>query len=86
MGCGRTLKGRKSRKSRKGFSGVYTARELERKRTLSTGQCSDLKIDTGKERVWLSRCSVEDGEPYNNKVSVEKLRNGRWVTVEEYEG
>jgi hypothetical protein len=34
----------------------------------------------------LSRCTVEDGEPYNDKITVEKLRNGRWIAVEEYPG
>lgn len=29
---------------------------------------------------------VEDGEPYANKVTVEKCVNGRWVTVREYDG
>lgn len=64
----------------------YSARELQRRRTKSVSQCDDLKIDTGSTRVWLSRCGVEDGEPYDNKVTVEKLRSGRWVTVDEYEG
>lgn len=76
------------KRRRSGFRGLgrYTAAELERKRTLSTGQCDDLKIDTGKRRVWLSRCTRADGEPYNDKVTVEKLVNGRWVTDEEYPG
>lgn len=68
------------------LGGEYTAAQLRRRRTLSTGQCDDLKIDTGKTRVWLSRCGVADGEPYEDKVSVEKLRGGRWVVVEEYPG
>ena len=64
----------------------YTAAELERRKTLSTGQCDNLKIDTGSTRVWLSRCTTADGEPYDDKVSVEKLRGGRWVVVDEYQG
>lgn len=83
MGCGC--------KKRGGFgsgggSRRYTAAELERRKTLSTGQCDSLKIDTGTTRVWLSRCTRADGEPYNDKVSVEKLRGGRWVVVDEYQG
>ncbi len=82
MGCGCMAK------KRSGLRGMgrYTAAELKRKRTLSTGQCDSLKVDTGTMRVWISRCTVADGEPYNNKVSVEKLRNGRWETVETYKG
>ena len=53
--------------------------------TITFGQADDLKIDDGKHRVWLSRCTVEDGEPYNNKVTVERLENGRWVEVDQYQ-
>lgn len=34
--------------------------------------------------VWLSRCTVADGEPYNNKVTVEKLIGGRWEIADTY--
>ena len=64
----------------------YTAKELEKKPTLSTGQADDLKVDTGSTRVWLSRCGIEDGEPCEDKVTVEKLINGKWETVEVYKG
>lgn len=63
----------------------YTLEELESLPTLSVGQADDLKVDTGNTRVWLSRCSVEDGEPYDNKVTVERLAEGRWVEVETYQ-
>lgn len=42
--------------------------------TLYQGQCCDCKVDTGEMRVWL--CRVEGG------VSVERLRDGRWVQEE----
>lgn len=60
--------------------------ELEKLPTISRGQAADLKIATEGTRVWLSRCTVEDGEPYNNKVTIEKLYNGKWTVVDEYEG
>lgn len=63
----------------------YTLAELEKRRTLSRCQDSDLRIDTGKTRVWLARTGIADGEPYDNKVTVEVLRNGRWEITEEYE-
>jgi len=63
---------------------MYTLSELEAMPTLATGQADDLKVDTGAKRVWLSRCTIEDGEPFNNKVTVERLQDGRWVTDEEY--
>lgn len=65
----------------------YTLQELERFRTLSVGQTSDLKIDDPflHERVWLSRCDVASGEPYPNKVTVEHLIDGKWRVVETYQ-
>ena len=53
--------------------------------TLSKGQFDDLKYDNGRIRVWLSRCSKDDGEPYNNKVTEEKLIDGKWEIVNVYE-
>lgn len=55
---------------------IYTLAELEALPTLSQGHTDDLKIETENTRVWLSRMTVEDGEPYNNKVTVEKLKGG----------
>jgi hypothetical protein len=57
----------------------------ERLPTLSTGQADDLKLDRNGTRIWLSRCGVDDGEPYDNKITVEKLRGGRWITVETFQ-
>ena len=62
----------------------FSLKELEGKPTLCTGQADDLKFDDGKTRVWLSRCTTADGEPYDNHVSVEKLIDGKWVLVDEY--
>lgn len=64
----------------------YTAAELEELPTIAEGQADDLKIETASTRVWLSRCSVEDGEPFNDKVTVERLQSGRWVEEEVYAG
>ena len=64
----------------------FTAEELRQKPTLCVGQADDLKVEIDTERVWLSRCTVEDGEPYDNKVTVETLKDGKWITTEQYEG
>ena len=64
----------------------YTKEELKAMPTIHSGQYDNLKIDTGTTRVWLSRMTVADGMPYNNQVTIEKLIDGRWVTVEEYPG
>jgi hypothetical protein len=63
----------------------YTLRELQAMETISQGHTDNLKIKTEDTKVWLSRMTVEDGMPYNNMVTIEKLTNdGRWETVEEY--
>lgn len=65
----------------------YTADELEEMPTLSVGQADDLKVDTGTERVWLSRCTVKDGEPYDRKVTVETRKaDGSGWTERTYQG
>jgi len=64
---------------------MYTLKELEKLPILSIGQAEDLKLETAKIRVWLSRCKKEDGEPYNNKVTEEQYLNGQWVTARAYE-
>lgn len=64
----------------------YTARNLKKLPTLSVGQADDLKIETKTRRVWLSRCSVEDGEPVNNKITIEELLLERWRVIDWYEG
>lgn len=64
----------------------YTKEELKAMPTIHSGQYDNLKIETPTMRVWLSRMTVADGMPYNNQVTVEKLIDGCWVTVEEYPG
>lgn len=65
----------------------HTLAELDKLPTLAVGQADDLKIETADRRIWLSRCGVEDGEPYPNKVSVEEYNavTNRWETVETYQ-
>ena len=64
----------------------YTLEELEDLPVLCQGQADDLKIDTGEVRVWLCRCDVSDGMPYNNAVTIERLSTkGRWEEVSMHE-
>jgi len=60
--------------------------ELEEMPTITEAQADDLKIDTGTERYWLSRGDTLDGEPFENTVTIEELRAGRWEEVERYDG
>lgn len=66
----------------------YTLKQLEALPTLSTSQSCDLKIESSfPKRVWLSRCGVEDGEPYPNKVTVEywDVEEQRWIEERTYQ-
>ena len=65
----------------------YTLKQLEALPTLSVGQADDLKIETEVTRIWLSRCGVEDGEPFPNKVTVEAwdFDNGFWAEERTYQ-
>jgi hypothetical protein len=65
---------------------TYTTTELEILPTLAQGQTDNLKVDDGETRVWLCRCGVADGMPYENQITEERLTDGRWVTVAEYPG
>lgn len=66
--------------------GNLTADDLRDLPTLAVGQADDLKLAGDGYQVWLSRCTVADGEPYDNKITVEQLVNGRWVTIDTYPG
>lgn len=58
---------------------------LESLPTLSTSQADSLKIDKpGEYRIWLSRCGPEDGEPFPNKVTVERWTDGKWLEERTY--
>lgn len=66
----------------------YTLKELQAMPTLVVGQADNLKIDDPEEgiRVWLSRCTVADGESYDHKVTVEERDlQGLWVEAYTYQ-
>ena len=66
---------------------IYTLQELEAMPTLTVGQADNLKIENETIRIWLSRCSVADGEPYDNKVTVEMYDDlhGEWYEHHSYQ-
>jgi CDGSH-type Zn-finger protein len=64
----------------------YTAEELADMPTLAVGQADDLKIENHHRRVWLCRCGVADGMPYDDMVTVEAYIDGRWVEIDRYPG
>jgi hypothetical protein len=64
----------------------YMADELHDLPTLSVSQTDDLKVDDGGTRIWLCRCGVADGMPYENQVTIERLVDGLWTTASTYYG
>lgn len=68
----------------------YSLKRLQSLPTLHQGQCDDLKIETNKIRVWLSRLTKADGMPYDNQVTIEEYKLSKkdgytWQTVEQYQ-
>jgi len=63
----------------------FTLQELQRMKTLCVGQADDLKYEGDGVRVWLSRCDEADGEPHENKVTVEKWFHVEWRETETYQ-
>lgn len=64
---------------------TFSLTELLALPTISSGHFDDLKIEKGVTRVWLSRMTKEDGMPYNNQVTVERLVNGNWKQLQQYQ-
>ena len=67
--------------------GEYSLAFLESLPTRGDSHFDNLKIDKYPYRVWLSRCDVASGEPFPNKVTVEKcnIETGTWRNVREYQ-
>lgn len=62
----------------------FSLQELESLETLSSGHFDNLKLESKNCRIWLSRMTIEDGMPYNNQVTEEKLVEDGWVIVDQY--
>lgn len=61
-------------------------RDLEEIETIEVGFTCDLKIDTGDARLWLSRCTTADGEPYDHTAYIElRDEEGRWIDADCYD-
>jgi hypothetical protein len=64
-------------------AGAILWEELDALPTLTQGQADDLKIETDRQRVWLSRCTTLDGEHCDHHVTVETYNGQRWETTSE---
>jgi len=54
--------------------------------TIRESHDASLKFDDNISRIWLSRNSIADGEPFDNTVYVEKNVDGCWKIVDFYDG
>ncbi len=53
---------------------------------LAQGQADDLICDhPAGIRIWRSRLTVEDGQPYDHQVTVEKRGTDGWYSTEFYQ-
>lgn len=66
---------------------LFSLSRLRAMPTLCEGQAEDLKFEGPGLRVWLSRCTRHDGEPYDNRVAIEVFdeQRRRWVTLHQFE-
>lgn len=72
---------------RDAFALGYTAEELDGYDTIFEGEADDFKHESPEGlRFLLSRCGIEDGEPFTHTVTIERQIDGRWVTVARYDG
>lgn len=65
---------------------LYTTAELEAMPVLSQGWTDNLHVHTHKVKYWLARGDRTSGHPYDNTVTIERMENGCWITVCEYDG
>jgi hypothetical protein len=64
----------------------FTTAELQALPTLSQGHTDDLKMETTARRVWLSRLTKADGQPYDNQITIEaKNEDGSWSIIRQYD-
>ena len=54
--------------------------------TLVQTNFADLKVDDDNRRVWLSRLTKADGEPFDNTVYIEQYSYGKWKVTGFYSG
>lgn len=61
---------------------TYTTAELAELPTLFSAHFDDLKVDTGTERIWLTRMTPEDGAQY--QIHHEEYKNSEWMASRSY--
>jgi len=55
-----------------------TIQEILEAKTIQQGHFDNLKFENSKNRVWVSRMTVEDGAEFNLAITHEKLISGNW--------
>lgn len=65
--------------------GRFSLKQINAIPTISEGHTDDLKLDDGVTRVWVSRMTIEVGADRDNEVVVERLVQGSWYVIDEYQ-
>ena len=60
---------------------MITIDDLRKMPTLCVGQAANLKLDNNVYRVWVSRCTPDDGETYPVQVEQRNAFVNRWDDV-----
>ena len=67
-----------------------TAMLLEESAVIGAAQDADLHFDSNGVRLWVHRTGLDDGEPFENTITVELLtdvnQESHWTTVATYDG
>lgn len=63
----------------------YSLDYLQSLPTLHVDHFDNLKINTGKVKVWLSRMTITDGMPYDNQVTIEQYINGTYQIIHQFQ-
>lgn len=68
-----------------GFTITHVLQDLP---VLCVSQACDLHIDRSDFHVWLSRCGLADGEPFEETVYLEEYdeEEGRWKDLAYFDG
>lgn len=64
----------------------YTTAELKAMPVIEQGWTDNLHYHADGVKYWLARGDRTSGHPFDNTVTIERLVDGRWITVCEYNG
>jgi hypothetical protein len=69
-------------------AGLTITHVLDDMETMTVAQVCDLKMERDGFRVWVSRCGLADGEPFEETVYLEEYNeeDGMWTDLAYFDG